>query len=429
MKLKVITLCILLILTIYQDFPLVNYFGEIARSPIVFLAPFFLGYLMLYKRLNISNYTKIYFIYLCYLIFISAIYTFVVIIKNESIYILGENILIKNLKMLTYPFITLLFYQFIYTLFYVEKLNFNDLFRALFFIQIFLILLLIFEATVYKTTEVFLPFLHSSNEKYWRIRFLTYESSWTGTIVVIFTLLPIYFVNSLKKKMSIRILVFITSAFFFLYYTIHSESKGYLILVLIAVLPMLVKQVYKNRKYRKYFYTSLILIITVGVIIFEPLKEEVYKQFNSSITFGTRFSSYLASIQTFVKNPFGIGLGAYLDIYVANLRSVIDLNIMQQFNLSEIKEYLHSSKFLSSKTYFFDHLVFAGIPFLIFFYLFFIKRYQRLSKFKEIYLIKIILVFIVLSSVTYITLNIKYEVWFFLAIIDVIEKNKQLEES
>jgi len=429
MKLKVIILCIILILITYQDFPLVNYFGEIARSPIFFLTPFFLGYLLLFKKLNISNYIKTYLVYLAYLILISAIYTIIIIVKNQSVYILEENILIKNIKMLAYPITAILFYQFIYTLFYKKKLSFNNLFKAVFFAQLFLIVFLIFEARVYKTTDVFLPFLHASAEKYWRIRLLTFESSWTGTIVIIFTLLPVYLVNSLKKSINTKIVVFITSAFFFLYYTIHSESKGYLILVLIAVLPMLLKQVYQNKKYRKYFYTSLVLIVAVGIIIYEPLKEEVFRQFNSSVTFGTRFSSYLASLQTFIKNPLGVGLGPYLDIYVSNLASVIDSNIMQQFNLNEIKQYLSSPKFLSSKTYFFDHLVFAGIPFLLFYYLFFIKRYQRLSKLNDVYLIKIILAFIILSSITYTTFIIKYEVWFFLALIDVIEKNKQLEKA
>ncbi|WP_157972940.1 O-antigen ligase family protein [Aureibaculum luteum] len=301
--------------------------------------------------------------------------------------------------------------------------------QAIFFVQLFLIILLIFEVNVYKTNEVFLPFLHASTEKYWRIRLLTYEASWTGTIVIIFTLLPVYLVNSLNKQKSYKLLVFITSAFFFLYYTIHSESKGYLILVLIAILPMLLKQVYQNKKYRKYFYLSLIFILMVATIIYNPLKEEISKHFNTSITFGTRLSGYLASLQTFIKNPFGVGFGAYLDIYVSNLRSIVNLDIMQQLNLNEIKQYLHSSNFLSSKTYFFDHLVFAGIPFLLFYYLFFIKRYNQLSKLKGVYLVKIILAFLILSSITYTTFSIKYEVWFFLAIIDVIEKNKKLEDA
>ena len=428
MKVKVIILTLILLLTTYQDFPLVNYFGEIARTPIIFLTPFFLGYLFLNRKLNISNYTKEYLIYIIYIIFISLVYTIIVIIKNKGFYILEENILIKNLKMLSYPVTSLVLYQFFYSLFYQRKFSFNDIFKAVFYAQIFLIIFLIFEAKVYKTIEVFLPSIHSSPEKYWRIRLLTYESSWTGTIVIIFTLLPIFLSNYLKKKFSTKVLVILSSAFFFIYYTIHSESKGYLILVLISVLPMLIKWVYQNKKYRKYFYFSLIVIVSIGIIIYEPLKEEVYKQFNISITFGTRFTGYLASLQTFIKNPFGIGLGPYLDIYVSNIKSILDSSIIQGFNLNEIKGYMSSPKYLSSKTYFFDHLVFAGIPFLLFFYLFFIKRYQRLSRLPETYLIKVILAFIILSSIAYVTFSIKYEVWFFLALADVIEKNKEFEE-
>ncbi|MGG8496012.1 hypothetical protein ACQY1Q_06325 [Tenacibaculum sp. TC6] len=291
-------------------------------------------------------------------------------------------------------------------------------------IQILLIIILIFEAQIYKTKEVFLPFLHSDPSKYWRIRLLTVESSWSGSVVIIFTFLPVFLSEYLNRKGAQRILVYCTSLFFFFYYTIHSESKGYLLLLLISLLPMLVRYMYSNKQLRYVLFIALIPLVISLIVGFQFLDKEFFSQLNTNVSVGTRLTGDLAAIKTFVMNPLGVGLGPFMEIYTNNINCLINADFMQEFNTLEIEQYLHTPKNLSSKTYFFDHLVFGGFFFLIFFYLFFIKRLRRVSYIKKGYLLKMILIYVILSSIFYLTLHIKYEVWFFLALIDFLENNE-----
>ena len=325
--------------------------------------------------------------------------------------------------MLFYPSVALLFYLFIYY-FLKRTKDLNQLFIPVYCVQILLIIILVLEVKYYKTTELFLPYLHSSYEKYWRVRLLTFESSWSGSIVVIFTFFPIFLTDILKKKKQIKTLVIITSIFFFTYYTLNSESKGYLLLVLLSLLPMLMKYIYQNKKTRKFLFISIIPIIIVGFAVFSYLKEEIIAQLYTSITFGTRFTGYLASLEAFITNPFGVGFGPYLEIYTSHIQNVTGAEFMQKFELAEVKQYLISPKYLSSKTYFFDELVFGGIAFLLFFYYFFIKRYFRLVVLPKSYILRMILIYIILSSIFYLTFSIKYEIWFFLAFIDFYQTQK-----
>jgi hypothetical protein len=95
---------------------------------------------------------------------------------------------------------------------------------------------------------------------------------------------------------------------------------------------------------------------------------------------------------------------------------------MNKYELGEVRNYLITSRNLSTKTYFFDNLIFGGIAFCLFYYLFFIRRYLYLFKIKDknLSFIKIPLLYIILSSLLYVTFNIKFEVWFFLAFVDVL---------
>lgn len=426
MKLKWLLFFLVLLFSVYQDFPLVNYLGEIAKSPIVLLVPFLVLYIFSERKMPISEYTKVYLVYLLYLIGISVVYTSYLIIKNKSFYVFDENLIIKNIKMISYPICSFIFYQFIYV-FLKRNNDLRRLLKAVLAVQFLLIIILIFEAQVYKTKELFLPYLHSNLEKYWRVRLLTFESSWSGSVVVIFSFLPLFLVEYLNISKLKKIIIYSTSIFFFLYYTMHSESKGYLFLVLVSLLPMLLNYMYKNKKLRIVLFAALIPIAITFTLAYSVLKEDVLSQLNTSITFGTRITGYLSSLKTFVYNPLGIGLGPYVEIYTNSINSIVATDFMQDFNLLEVKQYLSSPKFLSSKTYFFDHLVFGGLAFLLFFYLFFIKRLNKIKKVKNTYLLRMILIYVVLAAIFYLTFHIKYEIWFFLAFVDYFENYEKGE--
>jgi hypothetical protein len=75
-------LCILLVLTVYQDFPLVNRIGEIGRSPIIVLFPLFIfceiAMLAKYKKLMLASKLQKYLLaFILYLSFVSIVYVLV----------------------------------------------------------------------------------------------------------------------------------------------------------------------------------------------------------------------------------------------------------------------------------------------------------------------------------------------------------------
>ena len=111
MNLRSFFLFFILILSVYQDFPLVNVFGEIARSPIVFLTPLLLLYLLKNSKIQISVYTKYLIFYILYLIIITIIYLLWIFITKQQLFFLGENIVTKSMKMAVYPLTILIYYR------------------------------------------------------------------------------------------------------------------------------------------------------------------------------------------------------------------------------------------------------------------------------------------------------------------------------
>lgn len=431
MNLRNVFLFFILLISVYQDFPLVNVFGEIARSPMVFLTPLLLLYLLKNSKIQISVYTKYLIFYILYLITITTIYLLWVLITKQQLSFLGENIIIKSVKMAIYPLTILIYYQFIYTFLSKDDTRFESLFKAMLALEFFLIIYLLFETHYSKTLEIFMPYLHSNENKYWRIRLLTLEESWVGSILTIVTFTTIYLSIYLNKNKRTKVLVLTLSIFFILYYTIRSESKGYMLIFLLSTLPLVIKYFYNNKKIRKFLFLGSSVLVIFGFYISLTLYNTILSQLYSSITFGTRFSSYLACLNNFVFNPFGVGWGPSLNYYVESLRNVVESPIMSPFELREVKGYLTTTKNLSSKTYFFDNLIFGGVFFLLFFYLFFVKRYFIFSKMKlsSLSFIKIPLIYIILSGIVYVTFNIKYEIWFFLAFIDVLVTKLKSEQK
>ena len=422
MNLKTVIIFIFLIATIYQDFPLVNWFGEIARSPIFIITPLMMFYLLLKKKVKITFYTKCFILYIIYIYIITLCNLLWLFIVENKVYVLNENIIIKSIKMSFYPIIAFFYYQFTYTFLSTRDNKLNLLFKAVFSLEIFLLFFMILEIFYLKKTENFLPFIHSNNFKYWRIRLLTYEESWVGSIIIIITSINIFLVNYLDKSKQFKFFVYLVSLIFISHFTLKTESKGYMLVFLISTMPLIITYLYNNKKTRKFLFLGLAIVLIISSYIYISLRGIIEEQLHTSVTFGTRFSSYLASLKILIFHPIGVGWGPYLHYYSESLKYVISSDLMSNFNIYEALRYTNTSKSLSTKTFFFNQLIFGGLPFLIFFYYFFVKKYIVLSRMKNknLVFIKIPFVYIILSGIIYITFEIKYEIWFFLAFIDVI---------
>ena len=387
---QVIIYLIVIFAAIYQDFPLHNLVGEIGKSPVILLTPFMLVYILSNKTIKFSNYSIDFLKYLLYTILISVVFLVISYVHYETLVVLDENIIIKTLKMSVYPIVIFILYQFFYS--YLSN-NFNklkNLFSAVSLTQLFITAFLTVEIYFLKTADVFLPFLHTLSKKYWRVRLLTPEESWTGTILITFIFLPIFLVHYLKIKGFWKWIVYLQSIYLFLAYSFVSESKGFLLLVLLSILPLTLSYLKKNKYLRNAFVVAIVLLLVVGGYLGFVLREIIIEQITTSGSFGTRFSSVLASLTVFVLCPLGVGWSGFVTYYPQVLEYILESSLVDQFNLQEIRGYLSTTKALSTKSAFLDELMFGGIFFIIFFYRFYIKRYLTLSKITDLdfYLIK-----------------------------------------
>lgn len=414
---------IVLLLATYQDFPLMNSYGEIARSPIVFVSPFMLIYILSHKKIIMSKYLSYWITYLLYLIILSIACLYLIKNLNGSFFVFYENIVIKTIKMAIYPIVGIIFYQFIYV--YLKRLThpLYVVFHALLLLQLFTILWLGFEIYFLKKPIEFMSFIHAKPIKYWRVRLWTLEESWTGTILILLTFFPVYFLYKLTLRKWKRVLSVFASSVIFISYVVVSESKGFLVLVVICILPLFFQFINKHKYLRQISFVIAGLVLILFVVAVVNLQDVIFDQFNNSITFGTRFTSIYAAVDVFLHSYIGVGFSGFVYFYPKFIEDAMNSGVFDGFNLQEIKMYLSTSKALSTKSEFFDNLIFGGLPYLYFFYKFFIQRYNQISKNlkQEVYFLRVPLLFIILAGIIYITYHIKYEVWFFLAFLDFVQ--------
>ena len=414
----------ILLLATYQDFPLMNNFGEIARSPIVFFSPLMLIYILSHKKIIFSKYLSYWINYLIYLFFISLFCLYIIKELNGSLFVFYENLLIKTFKMLVYPVVGIIFYQFIYVVLKQFKNPLYVVFHALLLLQIFTIFWLIGEIYFLKKPVEFMSFIHAKPEKYWRVRLWTLEESWTGTILILLTFFPMFFLYKLNLYKWKRALTIFASVLIFISYVVVSESKGFLVLVMICVLPLAFQFIKKHKYLKRISFILALLIVVLFAVAIVNLRDVIFDQFNNSITFGTRFTSIYAALDVFLHSYIGVGYSGFVYFYPQSIETAMNSGVFDSFNLQEIKAYLSTTKALSTKSEFFDNLIFGGVVYLYFFYKFFIQRYNELTKIvkQEIYFLKIPYLFIILAGVIYITYHIKYEVWLFLAFLDFVKE-------
>ncbi|WP_230209541.1 hypothetical protein, partial [Bacillus cereus] len=77
--------------------------------------------------------------------------------------------------------------------------------------------------------------LHSSDEPYYRIRLLTVESSWTGTIYLIYSILTLYLAKKLFNNFKVRLYT-ITIIISLLAYVFLTGSKGFFIVFVVSLI-------------------------------------------------------------------------------------------------------------------------------------------------------------------------------------------------
>ncbi|MBA2871225.1 hypothetical protein HNQ85_001495 [Anoxybacillus calidus] len=267
-----------------------------------------------------------------------------------------------------------------------------------------------------------LLFLHSTDLPYYRVRLLTAESSWTGTIYVVYSTITLYLVMTLYRKNLFYKLYIILS---FLMYLLLTQSKGfYVVLLLSIVLYSLRYFSFKKLSIQNIFmvFVSIVIFFVILNVFGEVYYNAFMRDIEKYTSLATRIGLILASLKVILTHPWGTGTGTYI-IFLPNeiLSSFNTLNFIFgsifgiQPNLSELERLTTSTTGLGVKSGVLHWLMVGGIFSLLFFVLTF--KYLNQAT-KELSILRFSLIFTFLAVTTYISLDIKYEIWLLCAFIE-----------
>ncbi|RKP53842.1 hypothetical protein D7Z26_10610 [Cohnella endophytica] len=422
----------LLVLTVYQDFPLVNVIGEIGRSPVILLFPLFIfceiAMLAKYKRVMLGTKLQKYMLaIIIYLSFVSIAYVLYEFLQGS--YALGtENLLGKAIKVLVY-FVLILFYIRHMQLVFSKIGSYKTLYGCFFAVVTLLAVIMIME--LMSIPHAFAS-LHAGNNPYWRVRLLTSESSTTGSIVVVYAAILVYlsrYLNGFAKTMS-----FAYAASFFLFYLFVTGSKGFLIVMLLTLLVTMVKFLDFRKKRNFVLVVGVVAAMYLFIVYFSGgLISSFTNDIENYTSSYTRMGTILIALTTVLHNPLGVGTGAYLlyfDKYVNDAIEVMsrfyyNLFGISQINAGELLQYSNSDRNLGVKSGFFQWVMFGGIFSLGFFY---VMARNLIAKVKSSSILFLALVFI-LFSLLFVALEIKYEIWLLFAFISFYLGRNETNDS
>ncbi|WP_127531960.1 hypothetical protein [Paenibacillus kobensis] len=415
-------LCFLLLLTIYQDFPLKNMIGEIGRTPIIMMMPVFAAsevhLLLRSKKLRLeTGMQKNMLLFVLYLAFVSL--TYVMVQYMQANFALGsEKLLVKAIKVLIYFLLILLYVRHMHRVLHRASML-GVLHRAFWMVFLFLMAVMLVElATIPRA----LTFLHSSPNPYWRVRLLTSESSTTGTIMVVFGAVLLELSRKLhrlgRQLANIGVVAGVGL------YAAVTSSKGFLIVLFLTVIIMMLRMLDIRRA------RNIVMLVVIGsgaYFAFKYLSGGVISSLQNDMqnytSLYTRLGTVLIAVITVLHHPFGVGTGAFVIYFNTYLDTAIDwmgsmFNTLMGYtsiNTTELATYADSDKNLGVKSGFFQWIMYGGAGALLFFTHLF--RWTRAHIGPSVVLMAAFI--FILLSLLFISLDIKYEVWLFFTFIGV----------
>jgi hypothetical protein len=339
----------------WQDFFLVNIFGEIFRTPMLLLLPIIVlseyGLRGLKKHERFSKVNRFFLNF--HLLYIAS--TIVILIfwafNDGRSNILGENIIVKCIKALSYFSLLWLVFRLFYFLL-IKSYKYNLKVDLVFiWLILFYILIIFVELLSPNTLHIF----HSSSEPYNRIRLLTAESSWTGGIALLL-ITGLFYNNPSRFKYWI-------AAIFILVFTVTSGSKQFLLGLIISFLFISFKQLKKN------FFVSFVLISAFIVfsyfLILPYLIGSIGSDIEAYTSTATRGLSFYTSMKFLYAFPIGTG-GMYFHYFNQEIKNGADSlsKVFPSLNFSEVLEWGagNSAKSVSPKSTLSYMIVVLGIP-------------------------------------------------------------------
>lgn len=412
---SVILLCISFVLASIQDLSFSKYL-EMLRTPFPVLLSLFVFYFLLNflrrNRIYITYIEKLFFKYVLYLLFVTFISLFLYVLTKGEFYLLGKNILLKGI--ITISYYVVFAFAIIYFRMLYEILGYSYVFYSLSFIHLFLFFVFLLELKYYPYFSLF-----HTEEPYYRIRLFTHESSWAGSLMLVFYFLSLFSYSKIKEHSAIGKTVILLVTLYYLIFLIFSASKGLYVCLILGLLISFLFYIKNNitstfigfRINPKTFSSIFIICIIILLIYFYILPKliiEITVDIENFTSFSTRSTLILSALKLFIENPFGYGTSVFYPKLLETLEQIIrHSTLILGYNIVELLSYFNSYKGLAIKSFFFQHLVFGGLIFFIFFLLIIKNGYSFIQK--ESFAIRWLYIAIILTLVIYMNLDIKYQ--------------------
>ncbi|MCC9166592.1 O-antigen ligase family protein [Pontibacter harenae] len=372
MKLKVkkssfwqIWLVVTIFLSTVQDLKTVDYFGEIARNPIVFLTPLFLLTELVFlskKHEKEFNFINLIFLIFIFLLFLSSLGNVSLWLFKEGTFIaLGENIVVKSLKVITYYLSFMLLFR--HTFFVMREIgDIKKVSKCFFIVTLLYIPILTFE--LYTIPTSFSEY-HASIPPYYRVRLLTAESSWTGSVIVLLITGSLITYNNFRKH---SVKFFIVIAFTLIYFTFTTSKMFLITVVMVSFIFILLR---KKIKIKLLFISAFIFILSLFYVI-PKVTEHIKSDLQNYTSVVTRTSSFINSFYVTLFYPLGTG-GLYYAYFVEYVKEPAHLVAsITGGRADEVKNWGkqdNGDKNISPSSELGQWTIMLGIPgFLLFFY-------------------------------------------------------------
>lgn len=334
-KIKYIAYGVLVVMPIYNDSPLCSVLGYYGRSPVAIVSLVgCLGYLFHYREsireIRCGQFLARLLRLCCYLVVINIIAALIWLVVGGQAKILGENIVVKEIKGIIIA-VSICAYLLV-----IENLS-AGITRQLAlkpFVTAFILLTIVAIVELATMPNAF-TFLHYSQEAYWRPRLLSPESSTTSLQIIVYGGVTLYYgVTYLKKKHLFWILPSIS----LLGASTGSKSLMVSILVFAAIV---IGSKFRYLKSKSKLAIGLTCCL-IGIYLLITLTNYVISDFSKFTSIVSRSYSMVVGILLSVVFPFGMGNALYLHFYPQALRRLYHI-IPSYLNRSEINSWINAT--------------------------------------------------------------------------------------
>ena len=403
----------------YQDCLLANSLGEIARTPFFMLSPllFVYAFFSFTKTGRIGDCAYIFGKVILYGLTLSVIYILLYTSGLLEASQLDQSYFADTFKICSYFILQLIFIVYLEGFLKGDR-DFVALRRFLLFFFVFSVLFVVIEFL--QLPQAFTSLHAHSPDVYYRLRFITRESSWAGSLLFNLLIIYCFLLRSVTRSKWSPVLECCILLFLFAFASV-ALSKG---LYICSALPIIYFLVTNRRA--SYSVVILFLIVVLWMLFSGNLWYMLSRDLEEFTSVATRASMFVASFVAVFYNPMGTSYAGFFTELHAALDLVLNYTEAYDLDFSVVKEYIDdlSSKNLSTKSGFLRLFVLYGIPGLFVLVFFVLRIWRQItcisSTFPGGFYLKYLFFFNLFSLTFYLDFQMKYEYLIFWVFVSVM---------